>query len=70
MNQAKVPVDGDKKEPQICVIEVSMNFLYEAMSKGLFIIFILHYNPKGLLMVYRNTIQTFTVSIKVIIQKL
>lgn len=24
MNQAKVPVDDDKKEPQICVIEVSM----------------------------------------------
>lgn len=23
MNQAKVPVDDDKKEPQICVIEVS-----------------------------------------------
>lgn len=25
MNQAKVPVDSDKKEPQICVIEVSMS---------------------------------------------
>ncbi|EMP25686.1 CTP synthase 2 [Chelonia mydas] len=26
MNQAKVPVDSDKKEPQICVIEASMKF--------------------------------------------
>lgn len=24
MNQAKVPVDDDRKEPQICVIEASM----------------------------------------------
>lgn len=24
MNQAKVPVDDDKKEPQICVIEASI----------------------------------------------
>lgn len=24
MNQAMVPVDGHKEEPQICVIEVSM----------------------------------------------
>lgn len=27
MNQAKVPVDDDKKEPQICVIEASMEMI-------------------------------------------
>lgn len=27
MNQAKVPVDDDRKEPQICVIEASIESL-------------------------------------------
>lgn len=26
MNQAKVPVDDDRKEPQICVIEASIEY--------------------------------------------
>lgn len=28
MNQATVPVDGHKEEPQICVIEVSMELVF------------------------------------------
>ena len=28
MNQAMVPVDGHKEEPQICVIEASMELFF------------------------------------------
>lgn len=28
MNQATVPVDGHKEEPQICVIEASMDLFF------------------------------------------
>lgn len=28
MNQAMVPVDGHKEEPQICVIEASLEFFF------------------------------------------
>lgn len=45
MNQAMVPVDGHKEEPQICVIEASMEF------------FFINLYPSGFLSIYSSFIQ-------------
>lgn len=37
MNQATVPVDGHKEEPQICVIEVSMELVFVNLYSSRFL---------------------------------